>query len=1031
MCPDRPRSTCRRTAIAILGVGALLALPVHSEETIAVPGGAEAVRRVLDLSPQPALGFVRTLNLKLLEAIRADGDWEKIESRLLLDRTMETLEDLVGTFPEPTVLSLAGPTERRTLAAMAPSLGYEVAGRGVEARLVAAKGPEAAWRRRVVSALGVPAAGLRSGRTVELRIPVEEAALPLSLTTLSKAAGRDLGPDSFLRDLAHDQELGYLLASHGRIPGAAWNRLLEAAGNGSLRDRAARLYRYGWSVQRLGDGRLVVPGGSPSLDLWLDVAGLAPTSPSFEDQWFSAPDSRRAHLWHALTPVGDATAAAWLQRLESAGGIAETRSTSRRGWEAPRGGDDGFPGLVRSLPTDDLGIPTLAGQTRFWLAGLGRPEIPVGEGDLEKVIRAAPSTDESTFRVALAALATPENEAAPDRLRIAAAWLRDRPEQATPGVIVALTRGAVRFEPALAALHDVAPRDPGTIQRYLLAVAHLDSLSHSAETELLAQNFQAVVEWFRRFAHARSVPAPALESLFDQWITLHAGARRPADIEDRNLGFLERTLAEIEAPPADFPGRGPLERKLLWAWTGNERSTFEWEGLVYGEHRARDLAERIVRRLEEAELPSLDDFERLRRELAEVLEACRVERIEIAPALATRALRTVRQFPSLDVPTGELDPRHALAAGSWKGSLQSTLIEIARVHHPGLLSSLGSRLRAEMELSAPLRTTLLSPLFAAGLGNQERMVFQTKDLVLTHELFFGHRGSMLDSKMWQPAARVQSREEHHGAVIRGHLGNLPTALAAATLSIAAGADTGLPTESWYTTLVAQPWPRVAPGTLDLVTELEAAGTDIVVAAASDSGTGPSPRYEVARRIPLARLERAPGGAGPTTTVSERVMLGLAAIEPDGFGMPEALPLTPERRRRIDALREAVGPHWRTELDRLGVPTPRLNGRNRPWIGTWPPYEALEHEFSTRALHERMLVDLRLTVAAFLARADLPSVAGADITWKLFFDRPTDLRLETAHDWESFIHWLQSLGDEPWRDVFRECLTDGYYRLQPV
>jgi hypothetical protein len=122
----------------------------------------------------------------------------------------------------------------------------------------------------------------------------------------------------------------------------------------------------------------------------------------------------------------------------------------------------------------------------------------------------------------------------------------------------------------------------------------------------------------------------------------------------------------------------------------------------------------------------------------------------------------------------------------------------------------------------------------------------------------------------------------------------------------------------------------------------------------------------------------------------------------------------------------VGFGWGLCVDAL---LPHINGIGRPWIGFWPPYEALENEGSLLQLRERQLVDLRLAIVTYLGHHKLPGEVGADLMHRLLFRAADDLRLETSKDWEGFIEWLGEQTHNQFDGMMRECFASGLYSAQ--
>jgi hypothetical protein len=186
---------------------------------------------------------------------------------------------------------------------------------------------------------------------------------------------------------------------------------------------------------------------------------------------------------------------------------------------------------------------------------------------------------------------------------------------------------------------------------------------------------------------------------------------------------------------------------------------------------------------------------------------------------------------------------------------------------------------------------------------------------------------------------------------------------------------------------------------------------------------------VLRRIPAARFERLSADAEAVWPVSERFLLGLAAVSGDAFG-PASPDLLPDGSADaiLDGNPSAAG-RLPAALSVAGAPTPAIDGRGDRWVGTWPPFEALENQGGLQALVERERVELRLKVLAYLGDRSLPGEVGADLFLRALDDMSARFEPETARDWESYVRWVDGLDKDYFDARLRACLTEGLYRLQ--
>ena len=241
---------------------------------------------------------------------------------------------------------------------------------------------------------------------------------------------------------------------------------------------------------------------------------------------------------------------------------------------------------------------------------------------------------------------------------------------------------------------------------------------------------------------------------------------------------------------------------------------------------------------------------------------------------------------------------------------------------------------------------------------------------------------------------------------------------------------------WRRPIPTWVWPpRVTVEVTRAVAALEAAGAVLVATATAASldgaeGSEASAALELVRRyVPAARLVRGSSTVGTLASPGERLAIGYAALAGDSFGPAQPQLVPAERRREFEAATAALGPQWREELAVVGAATPHMNGRSRRALGPWPPYEALDEQRLPFALWERQLLDLRVALVAALGRAGLPGEVGRDVMKRLLLDLPTELSVETAHDWRAFLRWVEGLDDASLDTKVRQCLESGLYSLQ--
>ena len=124
----------------------------------------------------------------------------------------------------------------------------------------------------------------------------------------------------------------------------------------------------------------------------------------------------------------------------------------------------------------------------------------------------------------------------------------------------------------------------------------------------------------------------------------------------------------------------------------------------------------------------------------------------------------------------------------------------------------------------------------------------------------------------------------------------------------------------------------------------------------------------------------------------------------------------------------LGPDWRALLDEAGSATPLLDGHATRRVGTWVPYELLEHGQLLWALAERCLIDFRLELIRRLGKHRLPGSVGRDIT-RAALESASAMPVTNRRDWEGQIRWINELSEETFELWVRGTLAEGLYQAQ--
>jgi hypothetical protein len=454
---------------------------------------------------------------------------------------------------------------------------------------------------------------------------------------------------------------------------------------------------------------------------------------------------------------------------------------------------------------------------------------------------------------------------------------------------------------------------------------------------------------------------------------------------------------------------------------------FEWNGLTYEGHRGRDRAERMLHQLEKEAVPSVDTVLELEGRIGELLHVCEAGELDRAREISAEQLREAEM--EAPVPGGD-------ASGT--AELREVLLRIRNERKGGKLSIHASRLTELLgDQAARLRPILIAPAYLPALTGIENVLLTEQRLVGRHVVVNRRAVRMFPwTGPWQNAEVVSRSDSGGGAYISGHLGEVLDILIRLHVRTLQSGSEGrqmglLPRESWwYRDVVGPTWSGIGPEVLGVVESLVAAGSSILEdALAQIDGGGPALDF-VVERIPRYRLEKATtvGSDSHLVAPGDRLALGLAAVGGDDRGGPAPELLGDSRGEDLGRALREVG-RGLDGVDAIAAPTPHVNGRHRPWIGTWLPYEAFDREGPLAALVERELVDLRTAIAVYLARNGLPGRVGADLEAYVLTRVPRELELESAEDWESVLDWIGRLDDAYFDRGMRWCLERGYYRVR--
>lgn len=1046
----RPLATAT-LAFALALSQAEFAAGEEARDQVLLLGGPAALSRLLAPMDEDPDTFLLSLNRVLLGTIRVDHRWEEVPERVRVVGYLADSERFGRKLPSEIVVGVGQAAHRKALKRLGGLFGYEIHFRGAGFEARPAGGDEASRRRLLAQALGFDLDRLRDEMrqtgTVEVHIEWLPATLPLRLDEWAAITERRPERTRALEDLAKDQRLALMLEARRRLDRET-RVAVEAVGLRRLyRSAPETLYRYA-SALVVRNGQLVAPGGEAAEPVWRELVGVSPRQPvGFLPELLTRKHGRAAYLWHALhfAPpavenlyLGGVGGESWVRRL-----YRRLDNEAIRELDDARGGDQGFPVFVRSVPlrADGKGLD-LPGGPGLWYEAIKGDRVP---GDAAALVQAVARGrqralgDGELFLKALTETVDRPNHEVPalPRLLRAASFFAQRPELATPENVILVARASDNYEPALAVLETLALERPETLRDYLLAVRGLDDLARTPETELLVTGFQAGIEWLRLLAVAGRIPAATLEDLLARWTAIHRGHASPWRIAEAQRVWIDALFAALPEAPADWPGGGPRERKLLFALTSDGRTAFTWQGLEYQGDRARDLAVAMAASLDALDGVPPDRLADLDDALDRLVTAASRGAVDEARRASAEAAELLAGLPtlSLSAPLGRQPFRERLPE-FWRGKLAEA---VAKARDGRRLDRVAAEVAAARSFLAGDRVLLLlAPAYLVAMGEELPPSLAGAQLLLKHQLIRQAPGlSDLDSS-WRRAEVTKAEHPELGLVVRGHVSTVGEAVADVAFASLGRENTRALVDlerdrAWRRDFIETPWAGITPELLRLVAAAAAAGGAVLDAAAAETRTridGPA-RAFVEVRLPSARLEAwAAGERRARVSVGERFALGLAALDGDAYGAAGTVELPAGVREGFAVARAPLGAGWRRNLDVAGAATPHLNGKGMRWSGTWPPYEAVETENGTAALAERELVDLRLAVLDFAGRRGLPAPVARDLLWRAVRDAVRGLALETRRDWESFLLWLADRDDAYFEETLRGCLRDGLYQLSP-
>lgn len=1077
--PFRPR------AGAFLAALFLVAATPAAGQPVPVPGGADSIRRLLDLgSGRPAREFFLDVNRALLTESNPRDPWEKNPRRQAVVRFAEDLAEWKASPGCGAVLSARAEKWAETRRAI-EWLGFRVTGEGPGFEAEARPAAEARRRQAFLDVLGQnPYEILRrlsAGEEVKVSCGDSDVPLPFGLELWKGILGPDaatLTPETaFLHFVTHVPASRMLVALHSVDPVTREEaRSLGGTGSGAgvlklLYDEALDGFERFPEALVLRDGRLRLPGGANADDAWANVVGV-PTA----DQarlvvaLFRTESGKPAYVVDALRQLPEPASTDFVLGATGGGAAAVTRF--RRLYDAietvgesfargQRGAWD-FAHLLKLVSISGDGRIVVPGGPALWLEALAEPRFPEDDEQLGAVLAAAAKRPDERKEILLQLQKRQVEGAvgtvpAQKRFVLVASLVRARPVLADPGTIVLLVRGLERFLPSYGPLEDLPLDDPAVVRRYLFSLNRLDTTGVGRGAELRAGLFQTSVELLAAFCRSGSLGEAKARELFRSLLELSLfavpRAEPAAGIPAGFAGFdgwlrggLLAALREEESrvlaaargegtePAGERPAASATADELVSSALAGFRPavTVAWRA---GRYRFGPTADGVARR----------------RAFAATQQCARLAELEVAAADLETALKTAREGDatamrsalahlleslSADRPAGRDEDGRILSAAS---DARSAVDELARTSGSGAFEKLRLRqgrletFRAEKTLEA-----LALHVYSSSAGDPADLTYTDAVLVRRHSLAWGDRRSGLVESPFGPT-RIEKLDGSRGSRIAGSFAGLPEVLGelhADQLVHEQGAI--LSSDSVRPGLVA-PVVRVTPARLD---------DDALRFVALSCRAAEELAAALESRPEKERFEAWSALAGDLVPVERRSGLSAASPSETGayltpsdlfragrrlaLGPPPGVPAGPAAKEALEA--------WTRLVARLGEAgasrrVAELGPRPWSWAGLsrladldLPPYERLSRYLEPQLFADR-LYDLKVAVARSVFSAGDPAALLPVFLAPALDDLFRTARMTSAFDWRALVPAREPLGEGGRDRVLEEALAAGRILLE--
>jgi hypothetical protein len=823
-------SRCALSCVLLLLAAPVLPANGDLPDEVRVPGGAEAVRRLLGLdASRPRDSFFLEVHQALLAGAEWNATWSQIERRRTLVDFVDDLTDWRREFGRSVALSFSSRENLRRTRDVLEWLGFNAKERGGEIVTESRDDARSVRRQNFFQAVAIPVpvlmTKLRTGESVVVAPPDGTAPLPFGLSAWRELLGNPrLSEGEVFLELVKNVGGSRLLVTFHALDSETRDglRALARAGKGSVlldEDVLDRLARFPGALA-LSGGQLVLPGGHDAEPLWADIFGVAPArTAAFIRALFHKDAGRGAYTVEVFQQLPDRLAHALLFGGSAAGDrpLARIRKLyraierTRESVELSRRDPYDFAHLARFLrvgPDGEIVLPPL---------DLDGETFPRDETELAEIV-SGPARKATPPEDALVRLVRGEGGGGADAARsarrfiVVSSLLDGRPELQGPGVVALLLRGADRFGSAYALLEDVPFQEPALARRYLFTLDRLDRRRPARGSEVAAALFQSAAELTAAAYRAGSLDEKETREIFGSlldlplflrpdgdpakgeadlfaWVSarllpaLDAGERRavarrtpppgaprPTDAAANPAPDEPDAAAEDESASADPTS---MDERLTRALVGfPPPAVFEWAG---GHYRFDPASDEVSRRREfrgKQRAASLEDLAAIHAAREALVGAA--ERGDASEVRAGAAILLDRlELSAESAGVGRRDDERILDEYD---RARDALDRAGKLSRPVIRSKFEADLAdVDTVIAERLLEALLVQVYAAAAGDPDDLYFEDPDFVRRHSFRTVEKGGRRVEWAFSPTA-LTSEAAGGGSRVGGSLFGLPDVL---------------------------------------------------------------------------------------------------------------------------------------------------------------------------------------------------------------------------------------------------------------